>query len=798
MNAQKLFEAGFVDLVSVAPPGASLSPASNIKPDALGKAPARLGGAGWAGYDWRRAEVSLADARTMDRTGASIGLRARTFPALDIDVLDEDLAAVVERLALEILGPAPCRVGRAPKRLLAYRCSAPFGRMRLWLTESGGKRHLVEMLADGQQYVIAGTHATTGRPYEWDADLCALTPMGLREIDRDKVQVFFEALESEVDFLGLKAEREGTGAVSAVGDAPAQESLRAPSLDLLASAVAAMPNDAANYEEYIAVGIAIKAAGSADEGAALQIYQAWAARWPDGDNDPQNVARDWARMRSPYRIGWDWLSERAARYGFNAAGWEFPVESVADVVEVESRGTVEYTDAAMAARLVLSHSHEAKHCEALGGWLTWDGSRWAPDETMLVADWTGTMLQEAAREVLARGDYKAERATKVAERLSSVSARNNCEAYARSDRRVNVRAEQFDSDPMLLNTPGGIVDLRTGVLRDRHRGELVMRVAGAVPDRRTRPVAWLEFLSWATGGDDELLGYLRRLIGYCLTGQTQEQHLSFLFGPGGTGKSVFAGLVASLLGDYAVKSQMETFVASAVDRHPTELARLRGARLVWASETQDGRRWAEGRVKELTGGEPVTARFLHRDEFTYVPQFKLVFLGNHRPAIRNVESGIRRRLHVVPFTRPPAVVDQTLPERLRAELPAIMGWAVEACLEWQRDGLRPPQVVVDATDDYCDEEDVFGRWIEDCCTTGVNDFAALTELFESWRGWAVEQGEFVGSAKRLSAALKQRGLQSVRARDGRAFRGLAVRLGPGQLGRPAGVVVCGEFGAGGV
>ena len=231
---------------------------------------------------------------------------------------------------------------------------------------------------------------------------------------------------------------------------------------------------------------------------------------------------------------------------------------------------------------------------------------------------------------------------------------------------------------------------------------------------------------------------------------------------------------AAILGDYAVVASMDSFTATHTDRHPTDMAMLRGARLVTAQETEEGRRWAEARVKALTGGDPITARFMRQDFFTYRPQFKLFVAGNHKPSLRNIDDAIRRRLHLIPFTFKPARPDRDLPEKLKPEWPAILTWAIQGCLEWQRVGLAPPPAVVEATAEYFAEEDAVGRWIEERCRRDANATATTHDLFADWRDWCAETGEHVGTEKHFAQALIQRGYERWRHPKNRkmGFRGI--------------------------
>jgi putative DNA primase/helicase len=303
------------------------------------------------------------------------------------------------------------------------------------------------------------------------------------------------------------------------------------------------------------------------------------------------------------------------------------------------------------------------------------------------------------------------------------------------------------------------VDLRTGELLPPDPERNFSKVTSVTPSGTAGGAAiWKRFLSEACGNDQELVSYLQRLCGYALTGSTQEHTLAFLWGPGGNGKSVFVNTLMGILNEYSQTAPMETFTASKNDRHPTELAGLVGSRLVSSSETQEGRSWDEAKIKAITGGDPVTARFMHQNYFTYTPQFKLLFLGNHKPEIRNLDAAMKRRFHLVPFTVTPARVDKELGDKLKAEWPAIFSWMIEGCLLWQREGLNPPQVVIDATSEYFADEDPIGRFLEDCYEMGGHGQSLLRDIFERWREWCGENGEKYGTQKRLAQNLRSRGI----------------------------------------
>jgi putative DNA primase/helicase len=316
----------------------------------------------------------------------------------------------------------------------------------------------------------------------------------------------------------------------------------------------------------------------------------------------------------------------------------------------------------------------------------------------------------------------------------------------------------MDHDPMQLNTPGGIITLDDGKLTPPDPAALCTKTTPIAPDFNGECPRWLKFLGEVTNHDEALVLYLQRLAGYCLTGLTREQHVTFIWGDGKNGKSVFLNVLEGVLGDYAKRAPMDTFTASNSERHSTDIAGLHGARLVSASETAAGKRWDEPRLKNLSGGEPVTARFMRQDNFTYMPQFKLVFIGNHKPELRSVGEDMRRRLHLIPFTFKPAVVDRELPEKLRAEYPAILAWMIRGCLAWQAEGLAAPPIVKAATDDYFSGEDAIGDWMRESLEQAPDAHATTEELFLSWREWSNRNNEYTGSKKRLASTLIGRGI----------------------------------------
>ena len=309
-----------------------------------------------------------------------------------------------------------------------------------------------------------------------------------------------------------------------------------------------------------------------------------------------------------------------------------------------------------------------------------------------------------------------------------------------------------------------------------------MAACAVAPPGTPHPL-WSRFLDRITDHNAELVGFLQRYIGYCATGDISEHSFIFAYGTGANGKGTFINTISEMFGDHATVADMGTFIASTSDRHPTDVAKLRGSRLVVAQETQEGRRWNETKLKAMTGGDMMTARFMRQDFFDFKPTFKLFIIGNHKPSLSNVDAAIRRRLRLVPFNIqvPEAERDKHLPEKLKAEWPAIMRWVVDGCLEWQRIGLSPPSIVRDATDAYFSSEDIFGQWLDDACDAEVGNaykWEAVGVLFAAWTAYANRANEEPGSIKAFSEQMQARGYAACQKGNAKTRSLSGVRLRP--------------------
>lgn len=395
----------------------------------------------------------------------------------------------------------------------------------------------------------------------------------------------------------------------------------------------------------------------------------------------------------------------------------------------------------------------------VGKWYQWQLTHWAPQD------------------IPAAFHYAREIGRRLGAGMKSVckaSVAGGAERFARADPVHAVTADLWDNDPWLLGTSKGTIDLRTGRMHAPRRDEYITKLTGCPPENKPAEL-WLRFLDDSTDGDAAMQVYLQRIAGYCLTGATTEHALFFIYGPGGNGKSVFLNLLVHILGDYAMSAAMDTFTASKFTQHSTELAMLKGARLVTASETEEGRAWAEARIKALTGGDPITARFMRQDNFTYRPHFKLLFAGNHQPSLTSVDPAMQRRFNMMPFLNRPKNPDQLLEDKLKEEAPRILAWALQGCLDWQKHGLGRPESVTTATRDYFSNQDIIGQWIEDACELGPDQWDQPATLFKSWAEFARRAGEEPGTAKSFGSALEKRGFRRTRTHGIRKHTGIAVR-----------------------
>jgi putative DNA primase/helicase len=441
------------------------------------------------------------------------------------------------------------------------------------------------------------------------------------------------------------------------------------------------------------------------------------------------------------------------------------------------------TDLGNARRVVERHGADLRYCHPWKSWLTYDGVRWAPDETAeavrCVKETQAHLYRTAAKQIAELGDVgdDKERQARLREltrllkhALSWEDARaiGRSLDLARSEPGVPVLPADLDRDPMLLNVLNGTLDLRTGELRPHGRADLITKLAPVAFDPAATCPRWAAFVRWAMGENDDLIDYLQKVVGYWLTGSVAEQALWFFHGGGANGKSTFLGVVLALLGDYAIQAVSDLLMEKRGDSHPTERADLFGRRFVATIETEDGRRMAEALMKQLSGGDRVRARRLYQNHFEFDPTFKIVLAANHKPAVRGTDLAVWRRIKLVPFaaTVTDEKKDKHLPDKLRAELPGILNWALAGCLAWQRDGLGEPDEVRQATAQYQAEQDSLGEFLRECCTVLPEARCRASALFDAYAAWS---GDRLITLKTFGTLMRAKGYESKRGGGGPYF-----------------------------
>lgn len=419
--------------------------------------------------------------------------------------------------------------------------------------------------------------------------------------------------------------------------------------------------------------------------------------------------------------------------------------------------------AAMAGRLV--YDHDDRH------WFVWGGGVWLQDSTAAAMEQVKAFVEGERSRALSPEDQKA---------MGKVKFFRAVEEAARSDPKLAVHGALWNADGWLLGTPGGVVDLRTGKLRPGAPGDYISKqTACSVAPAGTRAPMWDAFLHDATRGDADMQRFLQRWAGYCLTGDVSEEVLCFLYGPGGNGKGVFTGVMAAIMGAYAVAMPIEAFTAGGRQNAEYYRAQMAGARLVTASETESGRQWAEAQIKELTGNEaPISARQPHGRVYTYRPQFKLQFVGNHAPSLKGRSPAMERRLRIVPFEHEPTAPDFDLKGKLVAEYPAILRWAVDGCLDWQEGRLGTAAAIQTAGSEYFERQDVFGRWMEERCILDSTGTARTqpSRLFTDYRAWCHSTGEVaLTSAEFAEKINRAKGLRRLAVQGKRFIVGVGLK-----------------------
>lgn len=434
-------------------------------------------------------------------------------------------------------------------------------------------------------------------------------------------------------------------------------------------------------------------------------------------------------------------------------------------------------------------NQNARYVAQWNKWVFWNGTRWEIDERLshmtrvreFLRSAANDLIKQAEETVYAQHEQSAARKLKEtreqARLLRNKSTVASVEILARSNPASVISSDAFDADLLLLGTPGGAVDLRTGSRRPSQRSDMITKVTACTPAAPgSKPRKWLKFLDEIFDGDEEMVKFMQILAGYALTGCTNEHKLFFLHGKGRNGKSTYLNTLLGIFGDYSRKAAAETFLNTMGNKHSTGLAGLQGARLVVGSELPAGKEWDDSVIKDLTGGDRMTARFMRGDYFEFDPQLTLFIAGNNQPSLRKVDEAFRARMVMVPFkvTIPAHLQNKNLEHELKEEWPEILRWAIDGAVAWQEKGLCVPVSVQNASNEYMDEEDDIGRFLADETKEDRKGFVSTSDLQTRFDQWSQKNGAQSISGRALHQELKSRGFAPYRSPQVRGFRGLSL------------------------
>jgi putative DNA primase/helicase len=436
------------------------------------------------------------------------------------------------------------------------------------------------------------------------------------------------------------------------------------------------------------------------------------------------------------------------------------------------------TDLGNAERLVHHFGDSIRYCHAWKSWMIWDGIRWKMDETdqiKLLAKKVVRMMYDEARDM--NDDDKRRALIKHA--MSSESEYRFRSMINLAQSEVAITPQEFDKNQYLLNCNNGTIDLRTGRLLPHRKENFITKLAPVAFDEKAISPLWDKFLKKIMNNNPSMISFLQRAIGYSLTGDISEQCLFIFWGSGANGKSTFLNTIGNMLGDYAQQTPTETLMVKRQGALSNDVARLKGARFVTASEAEGSHTFAESLLKQMTGGEQLSARFLYQETFSFYPSHK-IFLGtNHKPDITNLDAGIWRRLNLVEFniTIPEEERDKHLVNKLQEEISGILNWAIKGCLDWQRHGLCMPEEVKKANAEYRNEMDIISDFISDCFFVGPGYEVLTRDLYTRYIEWCEKNGDKAMSKRVLMHRFREKGFQPFRSsKDGaRGWKGLCLK-----------------------
>ncbi len=428
-----------------------------------------------------------------------------------------------------------------------------------------------------------------------------------------------------------------------------------------------------------------------------------------------------------------------------------------------------FSEDALAAAWVEKYGENWRYVPAWDKWFEWDGNNWSADETVRYFELSRQLTRQALL-------WDAALPPGLRRRVNSATTAASLLRYVKSDPKIAAIPAQWDTHKYLLGVPGGVIDLKAGKMIDGEREQYITLKTAIAPEPGT-PELWLSHLAKVLREDADTIGFLRRYLGYMLTGDVGEHCLVFLFGTGRNGKGTIIETIIKILGDYGYAAPANILMEAKNERHPAELAKLRAKRAVSASEPPQGARWDDGRIRWLTGGDTITARGMREDFYSFEPHHKLIVMGNHKPMLRAVDPAIKARFNIIDFGLeiPPEERDTKFADKLRTEWPQILNWMIQGCLEWQDAGLGAPEKIAKATEDYLQAEDVILQWLDECCDRTSR--ATSATLYDNYRAWCDRNGEHAWSHRALINAVLGKGFQRCNGPGGsRMINGLSIKI----------------------
>jgi len=443
------------------------------------------------------------------------------------------------------------------------------------------------------------------------------------------------------------------------------------------------------------------------------------------------------------------------------------------------KGLLQFTDTTNAYRLLTEYGKDIRYNALWKKWIVWNGIHWEMDDGYLIHDKGLQMIRGIYAELLKTSDFR-DRLEIEKHGMQSESARRRKAVIEVASwiPELNIKTDNLDTDPWLFNVKNGTIDLRSGELREQRSEDLITRVANVEYNRDADCPAWKKFIMEIMDYNTDLIHFIQNAVGWAITGDTSEQSMFILFGTGANGKSTFLNTIMNLLGDYAIATPTETFMKKSGEQITNDIARLRGTRFVTTTEAEHGKRLSEPLIKQITGNDRMTARFLYGEFFNFVPTFKIFMATNHKPVIKGTDHGIWRRIKLIPFTTriEEEKQDKHLEQKLMLEGPGILNWLIEGAKRWCTEGLKTPAIIIRATDEYRAEMDVIGNFLKERCVQKAGVSIKARELFKCYQDWCDDHNEHAVSERFFGLRLKELGLEQKRSNDGRYWQGIQLAM----------------------